>query len=685
MIQRLEVVQSVLGDLQEATECTGLKKLVGVARDAETALSLFHLPEGHGQSIPERIDVDPVAKSLYPEDAPSDMLPLACKGDGNLLFDVASILLVGNTSLSLELRVRTVVEMLLRKHYYLNGMIDSKVMLQAAKFSLCTEESAEKMNLPMAVLEAIFDADVKATCFPGTYANMWHIYALASVLQCNIYSIYPMYNLKIRPYFNRLIRPRSRPPDSCMATLHIMWSGELQSQSVFKPQHFLPVVQIGMLHTEGEDQGCASPLKTLELLSQDPQISYSSLKDRYNITKSTFYRWKRQTQEHRKKSATRYEAKHFLQMCFLEGNLLPLNQFKEFFPEISRSTYYAWKHELLQMGDSVVPVSGKHLDELEPEDYSPQGKDSPNVQVNQSQQNIQLMVGEKLAGDRAQNFAYMQEAKRRLQQCIAMNNLLPYRHFKKSFPGISRSTYYNWRREALLANPGFKDALGSSEDSLDAEKMPIPNGQTSTAAILGSSSPVCDFTPRRRVETNSHMLSNERKMMRDRAKKFVRQLNVSFSTFRVKFPSISPSFFWLWKKSSATKTSNKSLDWSLGLGLSLLSPSPLCEPSMTDNRALAPLSKGNGQLTKSPLSPYNATISSTYSFPEECADEQVFLMDVVALANFKAKAKLFLQQRFEEKAFPTFKEFRSYFPLTPRSTFYMWKRALHHGLSLVHA
>ena len=59
-------------------------------------------------------------------------------------------------------------------------------------------------------------------------------------------------------------------------------------------------------------------------------------------------------------------------------------------------------------------------------------------------------------------------------------------------------------------------------------------------------------------------------------------------------------------------------------------------------------------------------------------------MDVVALANFKAKAKLFLQQRFEEKAFPTFKEFRSYFPFTPRSTYYMWKRALHHGVSLVH-
>lgn len=206
--------------------------------------------------------------------------------------------------------MRTVVDMLLWKRYYLCGMIDSKVMLQAARFSLCAEESQDMLNLPLSVLEAIFDADVKASCFSGSYANMWHLYALSSVLQCNIYSVYPMYNLKIRPYFNRLIRPRSYPKDMDPITMHIMWSGELEEGSTssrFRPIVFVALVQASDLQmgSPNTENRVHSPLKTQQLLKQDSHLSYSSLKDKYNITKSTFYRWRRQTQEHRKKSAAR--------------------------------------------------------------------------------------------------------------------------------------------------------------------------------------------------------------------------------------------------------------------------------------------------------------------------------------------------------------------------------------------
>jgi hypothetical protein len=206
------------------------------------------------------------------------------------------------------LQVRTVVEMLLWKRYYLSGMIDSKVMLQAARFSLCAEESQDMLNLPLSVLEAIFDADVKASCFSGSYANMWHLYALSSVLQCNIYSVYPMYNLKIRPYFNRLIRPRSYPKDMDPITLHIMWSGELEGgSSRFRPTVFVALVHSSDLRTGSPyDEQRVPPLKTQELLKQDSLLSYSSLKDKYNVTKSTFYRWRRQTQEHRLRSAARH-------------------------------------------------------------------------------------------------------------------------------------------------------------------------------------------------------------------------------------------------------------------------------------------------------------------------------------------------------------------------------------------
>ncbi|TMS12237.1 Vertnin [Larimichthys crocea] len=357
MIQRKEVVLSVLGELQEATENSGLDALTKVALEVEQVLAPFKLPMTPCQDFPEWAGVDDRAHGLYPADAPGGLLPLNCKGEGNLLFDAVSMLLVGNTDLSLELQVRTVLEMVLWKRYYLSGMIDSKMMLQAVRFSLCAEESEDMLNLPGTVLEAIFDADVKASCFPGSYANMWHVYALSSVLQFNIYSIYPMFNLKIRPYFNRVICPRVWSNVSNRQTLHVMWSGELQSESLFRPNHFVALVQTSDLTFGSPDsERRESPIKS-EDLNQDPQLSYPSLKDKYNITKRTFYRWKRQTQEHCKKSAARYEAKYFLQACYLEGKLIPLHQFKEFFPEISRSSYYNWKHELLKTGGNFSTSS----------------------------------------------------------------------------------------------------------------------------------------------------------------------------------------------------------------------------------------------------------------------------------------------------------------------------------------
>ncbi|XP_071386359.1 vertnin [Centroberyx affinis] len=694
MIQRNEVVLSVLGELQEATESSGLDALTRVALEVDQVLTPFQLPSTPCQDFPEWTGIDDIAHGLYPADAPGDLLPLNCKGEGNLLFDAASMLLVGTTSLSLELQVRTVVEMLLWKRYYLCGMIDSKMMLQAVRFSLCAEESEDMLNLPITVLEAIFDADVKASCFPGSYANMWHVYALSSVLQCNIYSIYPMFNLKIRPYFNRVIRPRTWPKDSDPVTLHIMWSGELQSGSVFKPNHFVALVQASDLKfgSPNSDQR-VSPLKTLELLNQDSQLSYSSLKDKYNITKRTFYRWRRQTQEHCKKSAARYEAKYFLQACYLEGKLIPLHQFKEFFPEISRSTYYNWKHELMTSGGNFSTTSS--TGEVSPGESTEQESwSSPEAKQDEPDhhESVASMFGlnlGKLEGERAQNVAHMQEAKRCLQNCIAMNTSFPFRIFKRNFPGISRSTYYNWRREAMLFNRGYKATVGSSEDSSDADKSLSPK---SLSPVLPNT--IQPVVPRvkicRRKHRSFRLAYISKKQLRDAAKLHVQKSKWSLTKFKLKYPSMSPCFYWLWRSSHSRNRKKKMVTHSVEMNIpeSLDSTTTEMENKIMERRM-------NGQnalyfeespkgLEGSTMTSFDAPLSK-YTLPSKAPiDEQMFVMDVVALANFKAKAKLFLQQRFEEKSFPTFKEFRSYFPFTPRSTYYMWKRALHHGVSLVH-
>ncbi|XP_053235405.1 vertnin [Podarcis raffonei] len=672
MIQRHQLVQSVLQELQEAVECFGLEGLTSATLEAERTLSSFSLPGYRERPFQEELEVDRVAKSLYPEDAPCNMLPLVCKGEGNHLFEAASVLLWGNTSLSLELQVRTAVEMLLHKQYYLHGMIDSKVMLQAARYSLCTEESPEMTNLPLAILEAIFDADIKATCFPGTFANMWHMYALASVLQCNIYSIYPMSNLKIRPYFNRLIRPRGCGLQ--VSTLHIMWSGQQLSSQLFRAQYFVPVVGLEELEaTIPAPEPPVQPLNTLELLPQDPQVTHSNL----CITKSTFYRWKRQSQEHRKKAAARFAAKQFLQSCFREGKVVPLQHFRQMFPEISRSTYYAWKHEMQNATNGRASSPVEVVLPKDPQVHKLENLPAGKYGVTKSEGGL----GPKSPLlNSNQNGTSMQGAKSYLERCISMNTVLPYRSFKCCFPGISRSTYYNWRRKAINENPSCMPSqpVSVNQNPLMNKKpfLPFKPGSLPSEKMINGHHPGSRIIMR--INPSLHIWQ---KHLRHLAKKRVCQWKIPFCKFRLRYPSLSSTAYWFWRRSGSQATKKRGLTLN---GLSENFEKKTAETSGKAELEQRPLQQKESALVlvdKQPPKPYSTVIPG-YQMAE---NNSMFVMDVIATAQFKAQAKLFLQQRFESKTFPTYKEFRAHFPLTARSTYYMWKRALHDGLTLVDA
>ncbi|XP_006884744.1 PREDICTED: vertnin [Elephantulus edwardii] len=695
MTSRDQLVQQVLQELQEAVESEGLEGLVGTAIEAKQVLSSFALPQcREGCPSPQVLQVDPVAMSLYPEDAPRNMLPLVCKGEGSLLFEAASMLLWGNTGLSLELRARTVVEMLLHRHYYLQGMIDSKVMLQAVRYSLCSEESPEMTSLPSTTLEAIFDADVKATCFPSSFSNVWHLYALASVLERNVYSIYPMRNLKIRPYFNRVIRPRRC--DHTPSTLHIMWAGQPLSSHLFRHQYFAPVVGLEEVEVESVASlgpGPAAlpalppPAKTLELLNREPGLSYSHLCERY-VTKSTFYRWRRQSQEHRQKVATRFSAKHFLQDSFHRGGVVPLQQFQQRFPEISRSTYYAWKNELLGSAFVQALAPRQTLAMKQPEEQlGEQGANglecplpSPGVFV-------------------------MQRAKLYLEHCISLNVLIPYRCFKRRFPGISRSTYYNWRRKALRRNPNFKQASSVSvaEDpqTVPAEVVSPSSCKSEEGEGLGRSTNEGALAPREPLPLKMPLPRWQRRLRRA-ARKQVLSGHLPFCRFRLRYPSLSPSTFWAWKSlaqrwpRSLSKLQREVPALSKRRALEAQGrPEKEAGSSVTD-KATSP----KGELQEEPSTERMGEPSREEALGEEVTahggspshypvtavddrDDPVLVMDMITTTKFKAQAKLFLQKRFQSKSFPSYKEFSTLFPLTARSTYYMWKRALYDGLTLV--
>ena len=178
-----------------------------------------------------------------------------------------------------------------------------------------------------------------------------------------------------------------------------------------------------------------------------------------------------------------------------------------------------------------------------------------------------------------------------------------------------------------------------------------------------------------------------KKQLRDAAKLHVQKSKWSLTKFKLKFPSMSPCFYWLWRsgQNRKKKTISKSPEiHHLPESLENTTTENKVMERMMDSQHVLPFVETPKYLESSPMPPFDAPHSKHTHHSKAPIGEQMFSMDVVALANFKAKAKLFLQQRFEEKSFPTFKEFRSYFPFTPRSTYYMWKRALYHGVSLVH-
>ena len=66
-------------------------------------------------------------------------------------------------------------------------------------------------NIVYVILSLFYRKEVLATAVDATYAGMWQIHAMASVLRCDIISIYPEFGgATVRKELNRRILPREK-------------------------------------------------------------------------------------------------------------------------------------------------------------------------------------------------------------------------------------------------------------------------------------------------------------------------------------------------------------------------------------------------------------------------------------------------------------------------------------------
>ena len=182
-----------------------------------------------------------MAATLYPDDAPPDVQPVTCFGDGNCLFRAFSIIFFGNQDHHTEFRIRTVCELAKNEKSYLNN--DFLHSLTGAK-------NVVESLLPSSVFvnakdsSASYRREVLRTLKPFTFANMWHMFSLANVLGCTVQSVYPYVQ---NPGTNRsLVNIFIRPAVAADPSVKIMWSHcSNTSKRGWGPNHFVPLIPVG--------------------------------------------------------------------------------------------------------------------------------------------------------------------------------------------------------------------------------------------------------------------------------------------------------------------------------------------------------------------------------------------------------------------------------------------------------
>lgn len=188
----------------------------------------------------KQFPVDNVAATLYPDDAPKELQPVVCIGDGNCLFRAFSMVLFGDEDHHTELWIRSICELAKNEKQYL----DNRYLLSLTGAS----DVVEKL-LPGSVHvisknpSTSYRKEVLRSVKSKTFANMWHIFSLANVLGCTVLSVYPdvQNSGTNRALMNIRIKPTT--PTSSHQPVSVMWSHCSDTRRKgWGPNHFVPLL-----------------------------------------------------------------------------------------------------------------------------------------------------------------------------------------------------------------------------------------------------------------------------------------------------------------------------------------------------------------------------------------------------------------------------------------------------------
>lgn len=249
-------------EVEDALETLRRYITVGNVEGAKEVILEYQtkLSSCHGQHIEDHqlcaMKTDEVGTALIPRETElENFIAVKTTGDGNCMFNAASLWLAGNELLSDVLRLLVAGELFLFSEYYVQTIKDRFLEIankipysEATVFSTILTEAGEKeMTNSKNRLEAI-RAEARDTCLQNNWNGMIQMLALPSVLRCPVFSVYPEANAGLRPIFHWKISPRiAEVHSNTLEQIQIMWSrdGSLDARphALFQPNHFVPVVQ----------------------------------------------------------------------------------------------------------------------------------------------------------------------------------------------------------------------------------------------------------------------------------------------------------------------------------------------------------------------------------------------------------------------------------------------------------
>lgn len=197
----------------------------------------FSLPSDANLQL---LNVDETAKDCLLTCRQEGVTPLSSSTDGNCLYNAVSLVIHGSEQMSTELRVRTFLELKCNRQWYENDQSLSRLLLT--------------------VSGDLYEHSLDC-CRDKEWSNMWHIQALANVLNMKMESVLPLMNGNEDEQGKALNKVwLRRNLLHCYTSKILFYRRGLPSEGRYKPNHFVPLVQLEQVIQTSPDSNSASQL-----------------------------------------------------------------------------------------------------------------------------------------------------------------------------------------------------------------------------------------------------------------------------------------------------------------------------------------------------------------------------------------------------------------------------------------